>query len=237
MEIRYGSSEVAWAEFRDFLENLILHSKAQRICEIGGGANPTLPIDFVQENGLEYTVVDISDEELSKTPDGYIKVQADIAAEDCDLSGEYDLVFSKMLAEHVNDGKRFHENIRKLLASDGLAFHFFPTLFAPPFIINRLMPEKIAENILHVLQPGRHKSGKKGKFPAYYHWCRGPVRSQIKQFERLGYKVDKYIGFFGHGEYYRKFPFLKKSHNYLCKKLIKYPVPWLTSFAYVVLKK
>ncbi len=236
MEIKYDHSEVAWSEFRIFLERLILQSKAKRICEVGGGANPVLGLDFILENDLQYTVIDISSEELDKAPSNYHKIQADMAAEDFSLSGEFDLIFSKMLAEHVKDGKAFHKNIRKLLAINGLALHFFPTLFALPFVANRLIPEIITTKLLRILQSGRSKSGRKGKFPAYYHWCRGPIQSQIKKFENLGYVVDKYIGFYGHGEYYRKVPFIKNMHDVLCKNLIKYPIPVLTSFAYVVLK-
>ena len=46
-----------------------------------------------------------------------------------------------MLAEHVPDGYRFHSNLFELLKPGGVAFHFMPTLYSPPFVINRLLPE------------------------------------------------------------------------------------------------
>lgn len=172
---------------------------------------------------------------LSRPPQGYLKIQADIALPTLDLPGGYDLIFSKMLAEHVPSGETFHRNVRRLLASGGVAFHFFPTLYAPPFVVNRLLPERLAERFLHLLQSGREKEGKHAKFPAYYSWCRGPMPLQIKKFERLGYRVDEYIGFFGHEGYYMKLPVLAKVHRALSNWLVHHPAPWLTSFAYVTL--
>lgn len=206
-----------------------------RIVEIGAGANPTLSADFVASRGIEYTLLDISQSELDKAPVGYLKVCADICGDAPLLRRQYDFAFSRMLAEHVPNGEQFHQNIRSLLRDGGYAFHFFPTLFALPFLVNAALPETWAEKLLHLLQPGRERSGKLGKFPARYCWCRGPSRGQIRRFERLGYEVEQYLGFYGHGAYYQKIPVLRDIHAWLSGVLSRHPVPALTSFAYVVL--
>ncbi len=149
---------------------------------------------------------------------------------------KFDLVFSKMLAEHVKDGKRFHQNARSLLADGGRAFHFFPTLFALPLLVNKLLPEAISDWILHITQPERYETGKTDKFPAYYDWCYGPMPSQIKRLESLGYQVEEYTGYFGH-EYYRKIPFMQTLIDALARYLVQHPVPCYTISAYVLLRK
>lgn len=237
MKIRYADSKEGWSNSFAYVEQLILSNGLRRILEIGGGANPTVSLEFVERHGLEYTVLDISQDELDKAPPGYLTVCADISSNDLALRGGYDLVFSKMLAEHVKSGEVFHRNVYGLLAPKGWAFHFFPTLYAPPFIVNRWLPERLAEKVLGLMQSGREKEGRHAKFPAYYSWCRGPISAQVDQFRSLGYRVSEYIGFFGHDGYYSKFPLILKMHRFLSGWLVRHPMPVLCSFAYVLLQK
>jgi 2-polyprenyl-3-methyl-5-hydroxy-6-metoxy-1,4-benzoquinol methylase len=160
----------------------------------------------------------------------------DIASQEFSLnSTKFDLVFSKMMAEHVKSGEQFHRNVLQMLAENGLAVHFFPTLYALPFLLNRLAPEVLADKIADLFTP-RDKY-QHAKFPAYYSWCRGPVRSQLKKYEELGYEVIEYKGFFGHHGYYNRLPFLKRIHELKTDYLLRKPSPLFTSYAYVVLKK
>jgi SAM-dependent methyltransferase len=237
MQVRFDVSERAWNGFDAVLRRLASRPGTRRVLEIGGGANPALPLDFVEEYGVEYVVLDISPEELAKAPDGYSTVQADIASPRLDIAGGYDLVFSKMVAEHVPDGRVFHANVLGLLAEGGTAFHFFPTLYAPPFVVNRLLPERLSERVLLLLQSGRHREGRNAKFPSHYSWCRGPLWSQIRRFENVGYRVEEYTGFFGHPAYYRKVKAFEKLHDRISSTLVRHPVPYLTSFAYVILSR
>lgn len=236
--IYYGLSSDAWADVVPLIERLILERGCRRVVEIGGGANPTFALEFVERHGIEYTLLDISQVELDKAPDGYRKVRADICAPQIPLDNAgYDFAFSRMLAEHVPNGERFHRNVHSLLKQGGVAFHFFPTLFAPPFIVNLLLPEKLAEGLLHLLQPGRERRGKLGKFPAHYQWCRGPLKSQIGKFEGVGFDVVEYAGFYGHDAYYQKMPPVLRIHQWICRLLRLHPVAAVTSFAHVLLAK
>ncbi len=237
MRISFDVSEKAWGGHGDYVKRLASKPGVKRVLEIGGGANPALPINFVESRGLEYVVLDISSEELAKAPDEYAKVQADITSPDLDIAGSYDLIISKSVAEHLRSGRAFHGNVWRLLSEGGTAFHFFSTLYAPPFVANRLLPEWLSERVMLLLQPGREKEGKHAKFPSYYSWCRGPSPRQIKRFESLSYSVEEYIGFFGHENYYGRIKPLKRLHRRISSALATHPVPWLTSFAYVVLSK
>jgi hypothetical protein len=139
-----------------------------------------------------------------------------------------------MVAEHIERPAAFHANVNRLLVPNGRAFHFFATLYALPFVVNRLFPPRIGDDVLAALRPVPARS--RPKFRAYYRWCRGPTARQIRLFTRLGYSVEEYAGFFGHG-YYGKVKPLQELENRLARLLVRRPVPLLTSFAYVVLRK
>ncbi|HEY7675673.1 MAG TPA: methyltransferase domain-containing protein [Candidatus Methylomirabilis sp.] len=236
MRIRYTLWTEAWAEYAARLESLAARPNVKSVLEIGGGANPALSLDFVRRRGLDYTVLDISAEELAKAPDGFAKICADITALDFTRLGKYDFVFSKMVAEHVSSGRDFHKNVLRLLPVNGIACHFFSTLWALPFVTNRVLPERLAAWGLGLLQDGRDSRGRQGKFPAYYSWCRGPLAGQIARFGCLGYRVEEYVGCFGHG-YYGKLKRLQRGQERLSGLLLRHPVPWFTSYAYVVLAR
>jgi len=234
--IAYGRSEDAWSGYTNFIVNLIEKENSSRICDVGGGANPLLSLDVIQSKRLRYYLLDMSEAELDKTPSGYLKIRADIAAPDFSINAsELDLVFSKMVAEHVRDGRQFHKNVRAILRNNGLAVHFFPTLYALPFLLNRWTPELIVDKLTDVLTPrDRHQHA---RFPAFYDWCRGPLRGQIRRFEDLGYEVVEYQGFFGHAGYYRRLRFMSRLHELTTTWLLKSPSALFTSYAIVVLRK
>lgn len=235
--LSFDNSDVAWRGVDAHIRKLILQGKARRILEVGAGANPLFDMDFVKANGLDYTLLDISATELAKAPEGYHKVVADITSDELAGLTSYDFVFSRMLAEHVKSGEAFHRNIFKLLAPGGRAFHFFPTLYSVPFVVNRLLPERLAEIVLNLLQRGRESAGKHAKFPAYYSWCRGPTRNQIARFQSLGYAIDEYIGFFGNVGYYQRLPRIKAFNVWLANWMKANPIPQFTAFAFLTLKK
>ena len=236
MTVRYDHFTKSWPKYSEVLKELASLPTVKKICEVGGGANPALPLDFVEKHDLEYTLLDISEEELEKAPSGYKKLQGDIASSSLNLDAGYDLVFSMQLAEHIKNGHDFHKNVLNLLNDNGYAFHFFPTLYAPPFVVNRILPQNLSNIILIFNDPSRKKEGKRGKFTAYYSWCQGPSESQIKRFQDLGYSVEEYVGFFGH-DYYANVKPIKAISNMITALLLKYPMPSLTSYSYVLLRK
>lgn len=206
----------------------------RRICDIGGGRNPLLPLQTVNNLGMEYTLLDISADELSKAPEGYRKCVEDISAPTISVEGQFDFVFSKMLAEHVSDGERFHRNVFQMLAPGGVAFHYFPTLFTLPFFFNKIFPETLASALLNAVRP--RDRNRQGKFPARYSWCYGPTPSQLERLENIGYEIQEYTGLYGHG-YYQHIPVLRNIHAMWMDRLVRHPNPYFTSFAFVLLRK
>jgi SAM-dependent methyltransferase len=233
--IRFDLPPSSWDEFGLIAEQLVMRHRARRVCEVGGGANPAIDLAFVEKQNIDYVIMDVSASELSKAPAGYMTVQADIATERLG-SGDFDLVLSRMVAEHVSDGKQFHRNVYELLREGGRAFHFFPTLYAFPFLVNKVLPEAITERVLRRLDPGRAPEGRHAKFPTHYDWCRGPTTRQLERLRRSGFELEEYVGFFGH-DYYMRFPRLHRLEMRKAAYLVKHPRPSLTSYAYVFLRR
>ena len=143
--------------------------------EIGSGANPTLsPDELGAHPGLRYTTNDIDAGELEKAGPAYERLHLDMATARADaLPREaYDLVFSRMVNEHVADGERYYRNIFDVLRPGGVTAHCFSTLYALPFVANRLLPENLTSRLLDLFNP--RDRYQQDKFPAHYSWSRGP---------------------------------------------------------------
>jgi hypothetical protein len=140
-----------------------------------------------------------------------------------------------MVNEHIKDGERYYRNIRDMLAPGGITMHWFSTLYALPFIMNRLLPDKLADCLLNNFAPrDRHQHQ---KFRAYYSWSRGPSRRMIRRFEQIGFKVLRYEGYFGHNYYAHRLPWLHKVEMKKMNWLVRHPQPGACSYAYVVLER
>ncbi len=176
--VRFDLWPAAWDDYVPFLERLIDRTGARRVCDVGAGARPSLPLEMVAERELDYVLLDISEVELAKAPDRYAKVRADITAADFAADEQFDLVVTRMVAEHIQRPDAFHANVNRLLVPNGTAFHFFATLYALPFVVNRFLPGAIGDDILTALRPVQARG--RPKFRAYYRWCRGPTARQIR---------------------------------------------------------
>jgi hypothetical protein len=112
--------------------------------------------------------------------------------------------------------------------------HYFPTLYALPFLVNMLIPEWFSSFLLDKILPrDRYQLG---KFPAYYSWCYGPIPKMIIMLTDIGYEIVEYKGIIG-SIYYKRIPILRDLHKLYMDYLVKHPNPYLTSFAQVILRK
>lgn len=234
--ISYEKTATDWhGDFVKLVESEIESRGATRICDIGGGANPALTPEFVAAHELDYSVLDISADELAKAPTGFHKLQADLASPSFQAPGRFDVVFSVTVCEHIPDPPTFHRNVRTLLEPGGLAIHCFSTLYSLPFVLNRLLPESVSRRLLERVSPSRQSGGVHGKFPALYRWCRGPSPRQIARLESAGFDLVEYVGLFGH-EYFKAVRVVDGIEQAAASWLVAHPVPWLTSYARVALE-
>jgi SAM-dependent methyltransferase len=233
--VSYQDVDSLWKGYDNFVRELAQREGAEYVAELGGGANPILA-DERWGFAPHRIVVDISAEELAKAGGGVETRVLDLCQPIPDGRNAYDIVFSKMLCEHVPDGRAFHQNCFDLLKPGGLAVHYFPTLYTLPFVLNRLIPEKTARKLLRKIQPGRIDDPKHEKFPAYYRWTTGPTKRAIRRFQSVGFELEQWNGAFGH-YYYSLVKPLDALEQTKSRFLVKHPVPALTSFAVVVLRK
>lgn len=226
-----------WREYRDRIVALAREPEVRRVCDLGGGADPVLTLEEIAEAGVDYEVLDIAADQLAKTPDGYRTVLADATAPDfAEHHGPYDLVVSTFVCEHIPAPEAFHRGVREALAPGGRAMHVFPTLYEPAFLLNRLVPERLTERVLHRVQPGREPEGTNEKFEAYYRWCRGPSPKAAARLEGAGFEVLEYTGYFGHA-YFERLPALQHAADRAWAALVRRPVPALTAYAWVLLRR
>lgn len=224
-----------WAGAAAFLRDIVQTERADSVLEVGSGANPTLPPADLEDLAIRrYTTNDVSPEELAKAPPRYETLVADLSGPGWVPEVPYDLIFSRMVNEHIKDGRRYYSNLFDALRPGGLTVHCFATLYALPFVTNRLIPERVSRKLLAAVNPRDEHDH--GKFRAYYSWSRGPTRRSIERFESLGFAVEEYEGYFGH-DYYRRIAPLDAVERMKARVLAKHPLPQLTSYAVVKLRR
>jgi hypothetical protein len=232
--ISYGLYKEAEGRFRGELDAL-LSDGAKRICDVGGGAHPILKLGRIEKQELDYVVLDESQTQLDKSP-GYVRLQASIidAARIGELArsrGPFDAVITRWTAEHIPDGRAFHESVFQLLRPGGRALHLFPTLYSVPFLVNGILSPATSAKLLYRVFPDRQ-----GKFRPYYSWCRGPSRRQLERLHGVGFEIESYAGYFGHN-FYAKIKPLRAVHSAVVEQLLEHPVASMTSFAVVVVRR
>src|SRR6266481_7468307 len=129
MDIQYESSDhfAGWEKAPNFIQSLLPKYNCNRILELGSGANPTLSPDFVKREELSYVTSDLSHEELDKADPAFERLVLDLSRTDFDpgLNASFDCVFSRMVNEHIRDGRQYHANIFRILKPGGISVHLF----------------------------------------------------------------------------------------------------------------
>lgn len=237
MKITFRSVEdfEGWYRFPGFIEEVIASQRGKRVCEIGAGANPALGPDEIRRHGLEFRAVDEVEGELLKSGMKETSV-FDVCLPNARVPGApYDVIFSRMTAEHFRDPLHAYKNMLQALVPGGLSVHCFATLYALPFVVNRLVPDRISDMLFRHFaprDPERHD-----KFKAYYSRCRGPIAQQLSFFQALGYEIIEYRGYFGHNYYAPRLPLLHRIHRFTANILIKAPIALFTTYATIILRR
>lgn len=233
-----GSYALAWNNYRDTLFQLIIETKAKSVLEVGGGRFPYLTREEIERLGIEYTANDISARELSLAPKWVHRAHFDVQTSDRERillhANSFDFVFSKMVMEHVENFERAYRNIYDILKPGGVSLAFHPVLYAAPFVINRLIPERLSARLLKALFPHRTDDGVP-KFPATYSGCQISERVQ-KKIAAIGFRQVWQIPFYGHN-YYRKLPVVRTIHASATKWICGQGITPLASYAYTIVVK
>jgi len=222
----------SWRDHLIILQKCIEDHQPSSILEIGAGPNPCIEQKIVEQNNIEYHLNDYAASELNKGNNNYRKIPGNFL--DVGLPQKYDLITSKMVLEHVSNPRAFHKKAYDYLNPGGIAIHFFATLYSAPAVLNLILPEFISDQLV---KWGQNRNPEfHGKFPAKYHWCRGPIKGYHRQFEQLGFTVLEQRGYVGHG-YLSTRRNLYKIEKLYSKMLLKLNNPLFCSNTILILKK
>jgi SAM-dependent methyltransferase len=232
-------SKPRWAwPFKNYKSTVIGLAKRfgkRALCEIGGGRAPMLSREAVEDLRAEYTVLDISQAELDCAPAWSRKLKCDIGGGDpVEIAGQYDLMFSHMVMEHVRDVRRAYANIFHLLAPGGIVINFHPTLYAVPFVINRYSPESLTRPLVELFDTNRGKAGRP-KFPAYYSWCVSTEKAE-RMIRDTGFREVLIVPFWGHS-YFERIPVLREIDRAIVTAAERRRLKSLSSYAYTIARK
>lgn len=226
------SSQGAWESYKPLLLALAERHRLTRVMEIGGGRTPLLSAGEIASHGMTYTVNDISRRELSLAPPWTEKAHFDITGPLPDgCRGTCDLLFSHMVLEHVPSGEAYYRNVFALLKEGGVSLTFYPTLYSPPFVINRLLPETMSRRLLTWFFEDRTDDGIP-KFPARYSWCHATRRAE-ERIRRIGFSHVRMVPFYGHG-YFRKIPVVRGIDGALHRAAQRFRIRALASYAFCI---
>ncbi len=245
LRLGYDSSERwAWDNYRTLVLTLAqahratpqLRGETVRLLEIGGGRGPLLRPAEAAAAGIAVTVNDVDARELSLGPAEFDKAQFDIAgAAPASLTGQFDLIVSRMVMEHVADGRKAWANMAALLAPGGIAFAFHPTLYAPPFVVNRFFPEALTARVLRFFFSGRH-DGDYPKFPARYELCVSNLDKIAPILADCGFSESLIAPMWGHG-YFRHIPLLREMDAALQRLAEARDWRWLSTYAFTLARR
>ncbi|MFC7398643.1 class I SAM-dependent methyltransferase [Chelatococcus sp. GCM10030263] len=232
-------SDWAWDNYKDTLVALIRTYRLSRLCEIGGGRDPSFSAQEAAELGITLTINDISASELAKAPPGFATACFDIAG-DLSHAGlapeQFDLMFSRMVFEHVEDVRQAWRNIHMLLAPGGIALAFFPTLYALPFAANHIAPEWLSSAIVKTFYPNRGEAVDDPKFPAFYDWCFSSEDKIGPMLQECGFSDVAIQPFWGHG-YFNRLPLARQLDDAFNAFAAKRDWRAMTAYAYVLVRK
>jgi SAM-dependent methyltransferase len=236
--VRYGTylEFRGWDQAPALIRDILDREQAKTVLEVGGGRSPTVPIDEVKARSLRYTVNDVVASELALADPGYDTVCCDMTEPlPAELDGrQFDLIFSRMVNEHVTDPRRYYENLFTLLKPGGMSVHMYATLFATPFVANLLLPDRITDCLLNVAFANNRHAHE--KFPARYRWCRGPTNRTFSRLRSTGFEIEEFRAYFGHG-YYIRAGGVHRLELAKARWLARHPLPALTSYAAVTLRR
>jgi SAM-dependent methyltransferase len=196
----------AWQNYKAVVLSLQRRFGCRSLLEVGGGRSPLIDEQEYGCLGIKYAVNDISLAELELAPHWPMKVCFDICSPPLSLDSSYDLIFSKMVFEHIPDANAAYRAVYNLLSPGGICLAFFPTLYCLPFVVNYLSPEMLSEKLQRSLDPRENP-----KFPAYYSWCRS-TEYLHRKLKMIGFRQVEISGFYGHA-YYRTIPVVRNLHS------------------------
>ena len=220
----------AYTKYYETGENL-LRLEPNHVLDVGAGKEwPFAP--ELKRQGMSLTGFDIDIDEMS----GNDLLDQKLCGDACESlgvpDGSVDLIMARATIEHLHDNASFVRNAHRALREDGRIIVTFPGKYAPFAILNRILPPRIAQWLLHHLVPG--SDGMLG-FKAFYD------QASFHEFRGIlveaGFEIENEYASYFSCMYYRFFvPLfaLGLAYDYLCSSLGN---PRFASYLMFVAKK
>ena len=231
-------SDWGWQNYEALVLALAQRFGLSSLMEIGGGRDPAFTARAGAAN-LSVIVNDIDPAELAHLPAEIATACFDMAGDlagRVDLAGQVDLVASRMVFEHIRDVEAAWRNTWHLLKPGGIGLAFFPTLYAWPFVINKLLPPSLAKRIVEAVFPHRRADGGAPVFPPYYDWCFGSEARLRRMLDPIGFSEVLVVPFWGH-HYLDRLPVAREIDRAFNRLAARFDWRFFTSYAYVIVRK
>lgn len=140
------------------------------VLDIGSGRHPAIPPEH-RPADVEYVGLDLSADELRAAGEGAYTatVAADATLFQPDLAGQFNLVISWQVLEHVRDLEATVSAIRRYLRPRGRFVAQFSGAWSAFGVINRLLPDRIGAKLVD--RAMKRTEQNIPVFPAYYDRC------------------------------------------------------------------
>jgi len=157
----------------------------QTVVDVGAGRTWFFGDDYKQRRGIRLIGVDVDPAELSLNP----SLDERYALDACESlgveEGSVDLILARAVVEHLHDTEAFYRNAFRALRPGGRFAMVFANAWAPPILLNRVLPGAVSKALLKGLVP--NSEGYQG-FKAYYDKC---LHSEArKALKRVGFQID-----------------------------------------------
>jgi SAM-dependent methyltransferase len=234
--ITANDSDWAWQHYETTVRQLIEAFRCRDVLEIGGGRCPLFDRERARTLGIALAINDISRAELDRAPEALHKVCFDIAGPAIPREEEqhYDLIVSRMVMEHVRDAAQTYRNMCALLRPGGVVLNFHPVLYAPPFVLNHLLPESVARWLLRTFDASR-TDDEIPKFPSRYSYCTISARTEA-MIRAAGFSEVVLAPFYGH-VYFRGIPGLREVDAWLTRWARAHDDRHFAAFCYALARR
>ena len=159
--------------------------KVKTVLDVGAGRTWFFGDADKRERGLRLIGVDIDPAELALNPSLDEAHAFDVCESVGAADGSVDLILCRAVVEHLHDTEAFLRNAFKALKPGGKLALVFANSWAPPVIINRMLPAAVSKRVLYALVP--NSQGYQG-FKAYYDKC--TYSSFRKALLATGFEID-----------------------------------------------
>jgi SAM-dependent methyltransferase len=157
----------------------------QTVVDVGAGRSWYFGDDYKRLRGIRLIGVDADPAELALNPSLDERYALDACESLGIADGAADLILARAVVEHLHDTEAFYRNAFRALRPGGRLAMVFANAWAPPILLNRVLPAKMARALLRRLVPG--SEGYQG-FKAYYDKC---LHSEARTaLARVGFVVD-----------------------------------------------